>query len=112
MKIGAISVPINYRLAANEVKYILDNSRAKVLMFEEAFRAPVETIKDRIAVEKLVYVGAKPADREISFEDFIAPGAKRSPRRTSAGTTQALLCTPPAPPVGRRAWCARIWLTS
>ena len=79
MKIGAIPVPINYRLAANEVKYIVDNSRAKVLMFEEALRAPVEAIKDRIAVEKLVYVGEKPAGREISFEDFIAPGAEGEP---------------------------------
>ena len=52
LKIGAIPVPINYRLAANEVKYILDDSRARILMFEEALRAPVETIKDRISVEK------------------------------------------------------------
>ena len=30
MKIGAIPVPINYRLAANEVKYIVDDSRARI----------------------------------------------------------------------------------
>ena len=74
MKIGAIPVPINYRLAANEVKYIVDDSRARILMFEEALRAPVEAIKDMIGVEKLVYVGATPAGREIPFDDFIAPG--------------------------------------
>jgi long-chain acyl-CoA synthetase len=79
LKIGAIPVPINYRLAANEVKYILDDSRARILMFEEALRTPVETIKDRISVEKLLYVGAKPAEREILFEDFIAPGAESEP---------------------------------
>ena len=79
MKIGAIPVPINYRLAANEVKYIVDDLRARILMFEEALRAPVEAIKDRIGVEKLVYVGEKPAGREISFEDFIAPGAEGEP---------------------------------
>jgi fatty-acyl-CoA synthase len=79
MKIGAIPVPINYRLAANEVKYIIDDSRARILMFEEALRAPVEAIKDRIGVEKLVYVGTKPADREILFEDFIGPGAEGEP---------------------------------
>ncbi len=28
MKIGAVPVPINYRLAANEVKYIIDDSRS------------------------------------------------------------------------------------
>src|SRR5579883_2312876 len=61
MKIGAIPVPINYRLAANEVKYIVDDCRARILMFEEALRAPVEAIKDQIGVEKIVYVGAKPS---------------------------------------------------
>lgn len=79
LKIGAIPVPINYRLAANEVKYILDDSRARILMFEEALRAPVETIKDRISVERLLYVGAHPGDRETRFEDFIAPGAESEP---------------------------------
>jgi long-chain acyl-CoA synthetase len=79
MKIGAIPVPINYRLAANEVKYILDDSGARILMFEEALRAPVEAIKDSIGVEKLVYVGATPAGREVLFEDFIAPGTEDEP---------------------------------
>jgi long-chain acyl-CoA synthetase len=79
MKLGAIPVPINYRLAANEVKYIIDDSRARILMFEEALRAPVETIKDRIDVEKILYVGEKPADRETPFEDFIEPGADGEP---------------------------------
>jgi acyl-CoA synthetase (AMP-forming)/AMP-acid ligase II len=79
MKIGAIPVPINYRLAPNEVKYIIDDSQARILMFEEALRAPVEAIKDRIGVEKLLYVGTKPADREISFEHFIAPGTDGEP---------------------------------
>jgi len=79
LKIGASPVPINYRLAANEVKYIVDDSGAKILLFEEALRAPVEAIKDRIGVEKLVYVGAQPGQREIPFADFIAPGSESEP---------------------------------
>ena len=34
MKIGAIPVPINYRLAANEIRYIIDDCGAKILVFE------------------------------------------------------------------------------
>jgi fatty-acyl-CoA synthase len=79
MKIGAVPVPINYRLAPNEVKYIVDDSRARILVFEEALRAPVMAIKDRLAVEKLIYVGAKPEGAEIPFEKFIAPGAEAEP---------------------------------
>jgi fatty-acyl-CoA synthase len=79
MKIGAVPVPINYRLAANEVRYIVDDSRARVLVFEEALRAPVMAIKDQLAVEKLVYIGGKPEGTEIPFERFVAPGAEREP---------------------------------
>ena len=108
MKIGAIPVPINYRLAANEVKYIVDDSRARILMFEEALRAPVMAIKDQIAVEKLVYMRRKPGrPRNPVRETSSRPARRASPRPTSAGTTRPSSCTPPAPPAGRRAWCAR-----
>jgi fatty-acyl-CoA synthase len=79
MKIGAIPVPINYRLAANEVKYIVDDSKARILVFEEALRAPVAAIQDQLQVEKLVYVGPKPQGREIPFEKFIEPGSDAEP---------------------------------
>jgi fatty-acyl-CoA synthase len=79
MKIGAVPVPINYRLAANEVKYILDDSRARMLVFEEALRGPVTAIRDALAVEKMIYVGAKPEAAEIPFETFVAPGSEREP---------------------------------
>ena len=80
MKIGAIPVPINYRLAANEVKYIVDDSKAKILVFEESLRAPVAAIKRDLAVERFVYVGATPEGGEIRFEDFIAPGSDAEPQ--------------------------------
>jgi len=79
MKIGAVPVPINYRLAANEVKYIVDDSHARMLVFEEALRAPVMAIKDSLAVEKLIYVGASPEGAEVPFDKFIAPGSEAEP---------------------------------
>ena len=75
MKLGAVPVPINYRLAANEVKYIVDDSRARILVFEEALRAPVAAIQDGLSVSKLIYIGTKPEGREIPFEKFIEPGS-------------------------------------
>src|SRR5215468_1101195 len=35
LKIGAVPVPINYRLAPNEVKYIVNDAGARLLVFEE-----------------------------------------------------------------------------
>jgi fatty-acyl-CoA synthase len=79
LKIGAVPVPINYRLAANEAKYIVDDSGARILVFEEALRAPVMAIKGDLAVEKLVYIGAKPEGAEIPFEAFVEPGSEAEP---------------------------------
>lgn len=79
MKIGAVPVPVNYRLAANEVKYIVDDSRARILVFEEALRAPVMAVKDKLGIEKLIYIGAKPEGAEIPFEAFVAPGSEAEP---------------------------------
>ena len=79
MKIGAVPVPINYRLAANEVRYIVDDARARILVFEELLRAPVNLIKADLAVEKLIYIGDKPEGGEIPFATFVAAGADSEP---------------------------------
>ncbi len=79
MKIGAIPVPINYRLAANEVKYIIDDCGAKMLVFEEFLRQPVMAIKAQLKVEKLICIGDKPQVGEVLFQDFVAPGGVDEP---------------------------------
>jgi O-succinylbenzoate-CoA ligase len=48
-KIGAMVVPLNTRLAAAELEFILSDSGSKVLMFGETFTAMVETIKSGTA---------------------------------------------------------------
>ncbi len=67
LKLGAVPVPINWRLAANEVKYIVDDSGARLLLFEEALRDRVAPIrKDLASVEGLLYVGSRPEGDEIA----------------------------------------------
>jgi acyl-CoA synthetase (AMP-forming)/AMP-acid ligase II len=44
MKVGAIAVPINYRLAKTEVKYIIGDSDASVIFFDEEYAAFVAEI--------------------------------------------------------------------
>ena len=80
LKIGGVPVPINYRLAANEIKYIVDNCAARMFVFEEALREPVMAIKDDLqTVERLIYIGDKPEGDEITFADFVAPASDREP---------------------------------
>lgn len=74
LKLGAVPVPINYRLAANEVKYIVDDCGARILVFEEALRDRVAPIKRELfSVESFIHIGASPRPDETLFGDFIAP---------------------------------------
>src|SRR5262249_52108208 len=91
LKIGAVPVPINYRLAANEVKYIIDDSGARMLLFQEALRAPVAAIRGQLAVERFLYVGDRPEGKETPFERFIEPGAESEPQADAGGNDAAFI---------------------
>lgn len=47
-KVGATGVPINYRLAADEAAYVIDNSDATVVFVDAEYAALVESVRDRI----------------------------------------------------------------
>jgi len=73
LKLGAVPVPINYRLAAHEVRYILNDSGARLLLFEEALRDRVHAIRaDLASVEGFLYVGQRPGAGEVPFAEFVA----------------------------------------
>lgn len=109
MKLGAVPVPINYRLAANEIKYIVDDSKARILVFEEALRAPVAAIKADLAVEKLIYIGTQPEGAEIAFDAFIAPGSEAEPEAQVGWHDPAFIMYTSGTTGRPKAWCARTW---
>ena len=55
-KLGAIYVPLNFRLVAPEIKYQLDNSGASVLFFHRHFLDEINKIRDNVAIESEHYV--------------------------------------------------------
>jgi fatty-acyl-CoA synthase len=57
--LGAISVPLNYRLTAEDYEYILDDCRARAVVADHEYAGKVEAIRDRIPAERFV---ANPAD--------------------------------------------------
>ena len=80
LKIGAVPVPINYRLAPNEIAYIINDCAARLLVFEEALRDPVMAVRDDLTtIEELIYIGGTPEHGETPFECFVAPASDREP---------------------------------
>ena len=85
-KLGAITVPVNFRLSADEIAYILEDSRAAVLVHDArwaelakaalaATKAPVEAVVDAS--------GSGPLSMDGLAESvpIAAPGAGVRPRR-------------------------------
>lgn len=55
-QMGAVMVPLNYRLAAEDLEYIIKHSDSKMLIIDEEFTAPVEKIITKLSLEKIIIV--------------------------------------------------------
>jgi fatty-acyl-CoA synthase len=59
-RLGAIFVPINFRLAGPELRSVLERSGATVLVSEEGHRTIVDTVRDSTAVTRCLLVDDDP----------------------------------------------------
>ena len=77
-KIGAVIVPMNWRLAGRELSAVLADSAARVLIAGADFsEIAAELIAEREGSAKLIIVGARGADgyeRWLSAHDALDPG--------------------------------------
>ncbi len=68
-KVGMIAVPLNYRLTADEIQYIVDNSDARAFVFGSEFADRVRTVEGQLATlprENLLIVG----DTETEYRPY------------------------------------------
>ena len=80
-KTGLVIVPINFRLVAREVEYIVDNSDAKAFFVDSEFAPMIDTIKDslsNIPAGNYVAVGP-PCEGFHEYEAFIADALNHEP---------------------------------
>jgi fatty-acyl-CoA synthase len=79
LEAGAVLLPLNIRLTPNELAYILNDSGAKVLLFQEQFAPIVEGFRSELqSVKKFVALDHVPSQSwavRQSYEDLIAVAA-------------------------------------
>ena len=82
-KIGTVLTPLNWRLVADELAFMLTDSGAETLVFGREFRTVVADLHARgrqgTAVRTWIYVG-KPADRPpfaVSYDDLHGAASAR-----------------------------------
>ena len=78
-KVGATSVPINYRLAPDEAAYVVDDSDAVVAYVDAEYADVFATIRDRIPKVREVVVYGGPAPPGMLDGDRLAAAATDAP---------------------------------
>lgn len=79
-KLGAVAVPLNYRLSGAEVAVILNDCAARVLIFEDHLSARVERARSELrTVERFVRVGGGEADEALSYQQLVAESPADEP---------------------------------
>jgi acyl-CoA synthetase (AMP-forming)/AMP-acid ligase II len=80
-KNGAVAVPVNFRLAAPEVQYVLQDCGAVAILTGHELVGVVEEIRGALPVrpEAFVQIGGEPAAGWRDYEEFVAGGSPRPP---------------------------------
>ncbi|HMK64338.1 MAG TPA: AMP-binding protein, partial [Thermodesulfobacteriota bacterium] len=78
-KIGAILVPINYRLAGPEIQFILSDCGAKVFVFGPEYKDIVDSIRQKIPAKELITLSENPPDWAKSYGALIDRASSREP---------------------------------
>ena len=86
-KLGAVCVPLNWRLTPEELAFILDDAGAKVLVFGSEFTGSAEDLKSRgsgeggTRIETWIHSGntEEPPSWALSYDQIQAAGSEEEP---------------------------------
>jgi acyl-CoA synthetase (AMP-forming)/AMP-acid ligase II len=83
---GYVAATLNFRLTADELSYILKDSTASVLIFEDMYSALVERLRTRApSVQHFICIGDTP-NWATSYEQLLATGDENGPPFKAAAT--------------------------
>jgi len=82
--LGAIGVPMNHRLTAEEVAYILDNADATAVFVGDAFLPMAERVRGAARVKHWITLGAERRPWAEALDDLLARGDEAPPPAPSA----------------------------
>ncbi len=79
-KLGAVAVPLNFRLAGRELQYQIDQSDSKALIFGEMFQEVVNSIRPELPkVEHYICVSQEGVEGTIDYEEVVKKGSPEEP---------------------------------
>lgn len=81
-KIGAILVPVNYRLAGPGIQYILSDCTVKVFVFGKEYKDIVDSIREDIPAKDLIAISDEPIEWAKPYETLINSASASKPEIT------------------------------
>ncbi len=81
-KIGGVNVPLNWRLVADELEFILNDAGVTVLLFSEEFSEVATELRnrgDKTHITSWVQVEGEPIDGAIDYEDWMSSSPVHEP---------------------------------
>ena len=87
-KIGAVNVPLNWRLVADELEFILADAGATVLVYSADFAEVVSELKGRggkTAIATWIQVGGDAMDGAVDYDDWRSTAATDEPDPSGSG---------------------------
>jgi fatty-acyl-CoA synthase len=78
-KIGAILVPINYRLAGPEMSYIIKDSEARAFVFGEEYTDIVDSFRNDLPTKDLICISKDAPSWAWSYEKLVAESSDEEP---------------------------------
>lgn len=82
-QIGAVVVPVNYRLNGEDIAYILNHSDSKLVIVDGEYAGTVEKVLDQIRIETFIVVRGGSAQHSFpaaeDYEEFLASAGDEDP---------------------------------
>jgi acyl-CoA synthetase (AMP-forming)/AMP-acid ligase II len=88
-KIGVITLMLNWRLQVPELAYILNDSGAALLIYDQEFAPAVDALKQQTEVKN--YLSVEPGNKDNDFEKALACASPAEPAYEGSGSDPAVL---------------------
>ena len=73
-RLGAVAVPLNFRLHPREIRYILEQSRSTAVIHGDFFNPRIPQARQGTSVSHWISTGKPASDDSLGYEDLLAQG--------------------------------------
>ncbi len=90
---GGVINPLNLRLAAKELEYILGDSETKVCFTDQVFAPVIDKVREAVGIEHVVMIGAGDAPHDVTYEDLLENASPELPDEPEEDDPAVLMYT-------------------